>query len=337
MAEQQEPGSGDRVPGRHLDSAAGDFPVRDPASTNHLPRLVGFAATIACGVYFVVVAARHASDFPALRLDAASVAGLGVATLVFLVTMLLGGVTWHIALRAAGEPPNVRPAIAAVMMSQIAKYVPGNFAHVVGRLAIGHRHGFAMPRMIFAMAFETGWTIVAAVAVAAVALAAAGPAAFAALPALSPAGIGAVLAVALVAPVAGALVLGRWRPRPLSRWVGDTDVRLPGIGPTVACFGLYVAAFALAGLALDLLARGPLGAAESRFVLLTGVFAVAWVAGYVTPGAPGGLGVREAILVAALGPVYDPGTAVALALVLRACTMAADGLGFLVGFAIRRG
>ncbi len=55
-----------------------------------------------------------------------------------------------------------------------------------------------------------------------------------------------------------------------------------------------------------------------------------------TPGSPGGLGVREVILVAALGPIYGAGPAFALALVLRVCNLAADGLGFVAGLALRR-
>ena len=109
-----------------------------------------------------------------------------------------------------------------------------------------------------------------------------------------------------------------------------------GISPTFACVALYGLGFAFAGFALDMLARGSLEVADSHFTLLTGVFAVAWVAGYVTPGAPGGLGVREAILIAGLGPIYGPGTAAALALIVRVCSVVADGLGFLSGLVLRR-
>ena len=94
--------------------------------------------------------------------------------------------------------------------------------------------------------------------------------------------------------------------------------------------------FLLAGAALDLLARGVFGEATSQFALLSGIFAIAWVAGFITPGAPGGLGVREAILVTVLTPLYGGGTAVALTIVLRICTFAADGLGFLAGLAARK-
>ena len=60
------------------------------------------------------------------------------------------------------------------------------------------------------------------------------------------------------------------------------------------------------------------------------------VAGYITPAAPAGLGVREGVLLAALGPVHGAETAVAITVVLRACTLAADGLGFLAGLVLQQ-
>jgi uncharacterized membrane protein YbhN (UPF0104 family) len=89
------------------------------------------------------------------------------------------------------------------------------------------------------------------------------------------------------------------------------------------------------GIASDLLVRGLFGVKESRIFLLTGTFAVAWVAGFLTPGAPAGLGVREAILLEVLGPIYGPGVAVGLAVFLRAATTLADGLTFTVTLIVK--
>ncbi len=315
---------------------AGRSKTAGDGSVSRLYRFAGIAAAVACGGYFIAVGVEHAAAFPALRWNGAAVAALVAASLLFMATMVIAGFAWHVALRAAGEPPRLWAAVAAVLLSQVAKYVPGNFAHVIGRAALARRYGFALPRVILAMTFESGWILVTATLVAVAALLVEGPRLSAALPELPAAWIAVVLAAALAAPAAGAWVLGRWRPGPLARLLGNAAVALPGVAPTLACIALYCANFALAGLALDLIAQGPLAAPESRFVLLTGIFAVAWVVGYVTPGAPGGLGVREAILVVALGPVYGAGTAFALALVLRVCTFAADGIGFLAGLAIRR-
>ena len=202
-------------------------------------RLAGIAAAIVCGGYFVVVGIEHATAFPALRFDGTAIVGLASATLFFLATMATAGFAWHIALRAAGEPPRLRAAMAAVMLSQIAKYVPGNIGHIVGRVALARRYGFALPRVLFAMIFETGWNIVSAMIVGVVALVIEGPVLFSALPKSPSELIAVVLVAALAMPIVSAWVLGRWRPAPLARLLMDVNVALPGIAPTLACVALY--------------------------------------------------------------------------------------------------
>lgn len=299
-------------------------------------RAVGIAVTLMSIGYFVVIGIRYAETFPDLRFDGTTVAALVSATALFLTAMIVAGLAWHIALRAVGEQPRLRPAMATVLLSQFAKYVPGNVAHIISRVALARNYGFAVSRVVVAMTFEVGWNIVAAMTVAGLALLIEGPLLFAALPELPTEFIALALVAALAMPLIGAWVLGRWRPAPLARLMEGVDVKLPGLAFTFACVVLYALGFLLAGLALDVIARGPLATIDSHFTLLTGVFAFAWVAGHITPGAPGGLGVREAILVAGLGPVYGPGTAVALALIVRVCNIAADALGFLGGLALRR-
>ena len=53
------------------------------------------------------------------------------------------------------------------------------------------------------------------------------------------------------------------------------------------------------------------------------------------PGAPGGLGVREAVLLAAFGPIYGSGVAVGLTLCLRLVTTLGDAALFVGGLAMR--
>jgi uncharacterized membrane protein YbhN (UPF0104 family) len=59
------------------------------------------------------------------------------------------------------------------------------------------------------------------------------------------------------------------------------------------------------------------------------VYSLAYAIGLVVPGAPGGLGVREAVIVSLLGPIYGGATAIAIALVFRFSTVFGDALMFL--------
>ena len=70
-----------------------------------------------------------------------------------------------------------------------------------------------------------------------------------------------------------------------------------------------------------------------QFMLL---FGVAWIAGYLVPGAPGGLGVREAVMLLLFAPMVGPGVAVGISISMRVANMLGDGLAFLCGMAHRK-
>jgi hypothetical protein len=103
--------------------------------------------------------------------------------------------------------------------------------------------------------------------------------------------------------------------------------------------------FNLYGYMVLLLVDGGLGAAvgggaelaEVDVMRTTVAFALAWVIGLVTPGSPGGLGVRETALVVLLAPMTGADRALVLALGLRVVTVVGDGVGFLLSFAQRLG
>src|SRR5690606_29273453 len=115
-------------------------------------------------------------------------------------------------------------------------------------------------------------------------------------------GLVCLLAVALAAGIA---LLHRVRavgrrgglPRASGRW------------PTMA---LVLCLYALCFAAMPLVFSGIVYAAEGRWPLMPvfGVVIVAWLLGYVTPGAPGGVGVREAVIVSGTAAVIGTGDAV---------------------------
>ncbi len=61
---------------------------------------------------------------------------------------------------------------------------------------------------------------------------------------------------------------------------------------------------------------------------VVGVYCFAWLVGFVTPGAPGGLGIREAMLSLFLGALADPGLIAAAVLLNRIVTVFGDLAGF---------
>lgn len=73
------------------------------------------------------------------------------------------------------------------------------------------------------------------------------------------------------------------------------------------------------------------GAAEGGTLLtLTGAFMFAWIVGFITPGAPGGIGIRESVMLMICGTAFEQ-EVLLFVLVLRISSILADAAAFLIG------
>jgi len=140
---------------------------------------------------------------------------------------------------------------------------------------------------------------------------------------------------ALLVPIVGAVFLRHLPRRLRDRVQGLSQVQPPGVWPLVGAFAVGCLNMLLMGVIIVVLEATVFRGAGGGYLAATGVFALAWVAGFVTPGAPAGLGVRDAILMTGLTPVYGAGTALGLTVILRLVTSAGDGVAFLIGLAFR--
>jgi hypothetical protein len=278
---------------------------------------------------------RHADALPAVSWNQSTFVVLIGCLGLYLLQTSGAGLAWHFWLNAVREASYPQLAVSLFAISQFAKYVPGGFAQHIARVALGERHGLSAPGMVVSIALEQSWALLAGIAVAAT---------LPLFPAAVPYGISLPSPLHLTLLAALALIVsfaifafgGRRRPSFLDRWLGAWRATHPKPRTVLLCFLLYAAGIVNSGWNIDLLARYMLGAQESHALLAISVFAVAWVAGFVTPVSPAGLGVRDAILSAGLTPAYGPGVALAAALSYRLVTSLGDGLAFLVGLLVQK-
>lgn len=274
--------------------------------------------------------AAHVHALPETRTsDLALVVVSGSIAYAVLNALLV--LAWRWLLGAYDRRPRPATAYAVWARSQIAKYLPGNFLHLASRHVLGRNRDLSHPGLVFAGIFEIASLVGAAVTIAAFGAARTrtGPSA------LWIAGAGALVA-AFCWPFAER-VLRRFPP------TSTAMAALPALSSR-ALWRLLVPAWVLhlgflSGTGVLLFALlgylWPQDAVAGGTVVAA--FAVAWLAGLVVPGAPGGLGVREAMLVLQLTPGVGAATATAAALVLRAITLAGDVETALLGWLLERG
>lgn len=298
------------------------------------PRLLGALLLAASLAYLGILAVRHAASFPKVIWTSGTVAALAGATGLYLVMILAGSIAWFLLLRSSRPETSLTAVLTVCGLAQPGKYLPGNVGQYLGRAVLARQQGVPLQDSALTIVFETAGLIVtaAAWAVFAESMGSAGSA--------EPSDLWKIVLLALAAVTAPFLlvhILERWFPELIQKRFGVTRLPRPSIATLGACLTLYAASFACGGLACELLARGLFGAgSDVSWTRIVPAFALSWVAGFVTPGAPAGLGIREALLVGGTAPLYGPGIALSTALAFRLVTVLGDGIAFLLGAAARR-
>lgn len=251
---------------------------------------------------------------------------IGAGTLVYTLASFLLAEAWRHLLGPGPAEAYPRRHHALYGRTQIAKYLPGNCFHFVGRqilgLRLGHPHGvLALASLAEAVSLLLAAGVLALpLAWSRVERALGSPSGWLVL------GISGVVIVAVC--------LNRRRIR---AWHGRA---MPSPGGPIRGWALrllqagllHVAFFAVAGLILWGLATAiqrPGTPALGPAVAIS-TLAMAWWVGFLVPGSSAGLGIREAVLVLTLEPYLARDGALLLALALRLTTTFGDLLFFLI-------
>jgi uncharacterized membrane protein YbhN (UPF0104 family) len=255
-------------------------------------RLAGHVLLIG-GLAFVVIRLRSILHDSNIHL--ANIAwGWLVGAIVLGVAAVIGSsLIWLVILRRLGSPV-AWPTAAIYAQAQLGKYVPGGVWQYASRGAMARGYGLSVRAVARSLPIELAGTLSAG-------------AAFAVL-ALGWWGVIAVGAAVVVAASSG-VYLGE----------GRTSLRIGA-----RAVPLYAATWVLIGISFWMTARAFLHVSPSDIALYTGAFAAAWIVGLLAIYAPGGIGVREAVLVAILGPHIGSADALVIAVASRGVFTVAD-------------
>ena len=82
--------------------------------------------------------------------------------------------------------------------------------------------------------------------------------------------------------------------------------------------------FLIAGLLLVIIVNLFLDININLIAKLVVIFSISWLSGFIIPGAPGGIGVREAVIIFFITPIIGEAQSVAIAIALRFVTLLGD-------------
>ena len=269
---------------------------------------------------------ENLDQLPAIRFSIHSYLGFGLLVLSGVFNVGLSAYAWRILLRGGGVFLEFGRAFNILGRAQIAKYFPGNVFHYIGRASLGTKAGIPMENILISMGIETVFTlaVAAALGVAGVALG------FFGNPTVHHSHSHTFYYLSLLVVVGGAgfLVIYRKSPK-VHRWIRQQSTYLyprNSWASAAAPLVFFVTIGLLISFAVHAFWNVP---GKVLWYQYASGYALAWVVGFVVPGSPGGLGIREVILVGLFGPGLGEGSAIGLAILLRIVSSLGDLLAYI--------
>ena len=298
-------------------------------------RIAGIIILVVSLVYLGQSVAQNLGRLYEIDLDWSVLAvAVIVCVALYTVALITNAVAWG--LIVAHIQPAATSLVAAIWVygrSQIAKYLPGNVFHYAGRHVIGQRIGWSHVAMGAASVIEAGLVLAAALSATVILGASVMPADWV----IPPLPVAALLAAVFVATPWALMGWVQKRPR-LAKFSGIAEARFtPTAKLIISCAAIHLFFVAAIGGATWVLWWGAYGDFRpSLLPMFVAAGSAAWLVGFVTPGAPGGVGVREAAMVLLLAGTLGESEALIAALLMRVVTTAGDLAFFLLASAIGR-
>lgn len=288
---------------------------------SRIGRVIGGVASALCLVVFLILLERAFSSEQGRFLLAEHWRALIGAFCLYALAYLPMLAAWIVLAEASGCRPAWRELACIFLISQAAKYLPGNVGQFIGRAYAGETRGFPLSALAKAMALELASILAAAGLLASAAFALGSGGGSAAFNWSS----SVALALASCCGPFGAALLFRGR-------IGRSSILRPAI-LAVCC---YCAVLMLVATANVVLVSANAGLSNWALAFsVGGAFLVSWLVGFVTPGAPAGLGVRELAFCSLLAGVVPSEALILAAAGFRLVTTCGDLIAWTAGMAIR--
>ena len=287
-----------RTAAKSRSAATGTGPESEAKTGGPLTRVLRVARVVVGVALFAAVVVAVARSWEDVR---STLARMGPGELVLAEALVLAGLgasvlTWRVALRELGTTVGRRAASKIYLVGQLGKFLPGSAWAVAVQMELANQAAVPRPRSVGASLIAIGVNAATGLAIGLVVL-----------PRVVS---GGAWRIGLLVVVLG-LCVAALSPPVLTRLVnlGLRVIRRPPIEREVTWRGILTAigwavvSFACYGLSVWVLAvSAGAPAGESLPLCLAGV-AFAMTVGALVVVAPSGIGVREAVIVAALAPV----------------------------------
>jgi glycosyltransferase 2 family protein len=311
------------------DVVTGQTPV------NRLKRLltiIGNVLTALSLAYLIIKLIQNFKNIPSFSNGFDLVIASLVSSVVLCASFMFLAIAWSILLKGGGVHLPFIDSFRIMGEAQVGKYLPGNVFQYIRRASLGAAFGITAEVSTLSMGVETVLLIISAIIIVFVHLFF-GQTNISWIEDLVAERTTSILVVAGIILAAVVLLVVNKKTR---RWLyerrGYVDAKR-----AILSLLLYVLFFFVMGINIFLLVHF---AWQKEIPLqwydYTWGFTAAWLLGFIVPGAPGGIGIREAAILAIYGPVMGDGIAASLAVLWRFITTIGDLVTFLIAYVLSK-
>lgn len=252
-----------------------------------------------------------------------SILGLSIISILGIVLDALAG--RYLIKDLLGEKIALKSLYQIYSKSNIAKYIPGNVMHYVSRSIYCREYNITSSDMTYITILEITLKVITAFGMALI---------------LAYEQINIVMeimkidirinrqviVIVIILILIGLLIILYYKQSNIYTCVGLIFKLIKSILAYMFIFIINASIFIIiAGLNYDKMLD------SKQFMYVIGVYTMAWLIGYITPGAPGGIGIKETITVILLSPIYGEKIVLLVAVITRIISVIGDVLGYLIG------
>lgn len=282
-----------------------------------------------CAMLFVISTLyRNFGDIPLSQVTPLSLLVFSTSAALYALCLVFFAAIWWLIVRGESSIRYV-DAFTIYAKANIAKFIPGNVFQFVGRYSLAKQTGISTSTIMTSIVLESLIMIATALALSSYRI-------------LDPALMKSIgieryhtfyLFAFLTVIAVGTLTL-------VSKKLRKTFVEIKkvlSIKTLILCCLINLVIWMIYGFAAGLAFQGVWPDIDTLSVVnFATAYAAAWVLGYMMPGAPGGIGVREAVLYFFFTPYMGSGVAAGLCVVMRILATIGDVIVFAAASILRR-
>lgn len=272
---------------------------------------------------------NHWQEVSAIRISLLGWTYLTISIGVSLLGYVWAGWVWGLILRGLKQPVSGIWAVQAYLQTNIAKYLPGNVVHLYGRTVAATGIGVPLSTASLSVLLDTLLMAAAGLIIGLLSV----PRQFILLEVIALGGILIIIHPRILNFLLGFLAQikeKKQRSKVDEKTTRQFIHRYP-LWPLLGEFGFVL--LRGIGFILAIAAFGPVSFASMP--LLMSVYSISWLLGFVTPGAPGGLGIFEVTAITLLNQPsvlasnqsFSPGVILSAVALYRLSSILAEGMG----------